>query len=70
MLSGIFGEDNNMILILIVLFLLLSGDGIGDIFGGKGKDHCGGGGIFDDNWIIWIVVIFFFLNNDKGHGFK
>lgn len=55
MLSGIFGKDNDILLILI-LFLVLSGD-----FGKGG----GFGGIFDDNIIIWIIILFFLFGDDR-----
>lgn len=57
MLEGLFhGNDNNFLLIIILIFLLFSGD----IFGGK--DKCGRGGLFDDN-IIWILILFLFIGD-------
>ena len=53
MLEGIF-KDNNILLIL-VLFLVLSGG-----FGGK-KGHCGDGGIFGGDNILLILVLFLCL---------
>ena len=53
MLSNIFGGsgDNDIFVILIVLFLLGG-------FGGCG-DKCGG--IFDGDNIIWILILLLFL---------
>ena len=59
MLNGLFGgEDNSMILIIILIFLLLFNDD-------SDRDRCDGGfgGIFGDGGIIWIFVLLFFLGD-------
>ena len=54
-LFGGFGDNNNMFLILIALFL----------FGGFGDDGCGSGCGSGDNW-IWIILLFFLLGDTGG----
>ena len=59
MLNGLFGgEDNSMILIIIFIFLLLFNDDCD-------RDRCDGrfGGIFGDGGIIWILILLFFLGD-------
>lgn len=61
MLDSLFCGENENMLLLIILILVLCG---GDIFGGKdgcGRDKCGGG-LFDGN-IIWILILFLFLGD-------
>lgn len=61
MLDSLFCGENENMLLLIILILVLCG---GDIFGGR--DECGrdgrGGGLFDGN-IIWIFILFLFLGD-------
>lgn len=61
MLDSLFCGENENMLLLIILILVLCG---GDIFGGRdecGRDKCGGG-LFDGN-IIWILILFLFLGD-------
>lgn len=64
MIESLFGKDNNIILIILVVLILFS-----DELFGKGG-HKGKGGFLDDNLIILGILIFFLLQDDKGKGGK
>lgn len=62
MIESLFGKDNNIILIILVILILFS-----DELFGKGKGGFGGkGGFLDDNLIILGVLIFLLLQDNKG----
>lgn len=60
MFGNLFGgSDNNLFLILIILFL----------FGGFGGDRCGDrGGIFDGDNILLIILLLFLLGDNDDCG--
>lgn len=53
MLEGIFGKDNNEMLLLLLVLFLCMGD----------KKGCGGG-IFGGDNIIWIILLLCLFQGD------
>ncbi|HZJ83245.1 MAG TPA: hypothetical protein VFD57_05480 [Clostridia bacterium] len=61
--GGKGGFDDSMIIWILVIFLLLGGDGIGDFGKGCGK---GGFGKGDDSTILIIIVVLLLLGGGGG----
>lgn len=59
-LGGFFGGDNNILPLILILFLFSGDKGFGGGFGG---------GFGDDNNIILLIVLFFLLSGDGFGGF-